>query len=337
MHNALDIPKPQKRFRRLRKNPALRRMVRETSLSVDDLILPVFVEENANERTPIASMPDVYRETETGLADIARKAQSMGIPAIILFGVSRNKDSIGSDSMKRDGLLSRMIKRARDAAPDMLVIADVCFCEYTDHGHCGPLTDDCADVHNDRTLDNIALQALTAAEAGADIIAPSGMMDGQVEAIRAGLDQSGFADFPIMAYAAKFASGFYGPFRDAAGCTLGAGQGPENRKTYQMDPANVMEALRETEQDIMEGADMIMVKPGLPYLDVLWRVKEAFSLPTFAYNVSGEYAMLKYAALAGALDYNTAMMEMLLSFKRAGADGILTYAAIEAAAIINNS
>lgn len=337
MHNALDIPKPEKRFRRLRRNPTIRRMVKETSLSVDDLILPVFVEENADERSPIGSMPDVYRETESSLTDIIKQVEQLKIPAVMLFGVSKHKDHIGSDSMHRDGLLSRMIKRAKDASDSVQIVADVCFCEYTDHGHCGPLNDTYTDVHNDRTLDNIALQAVTAAEAGADIIAPSGMMDGQVEAIRSGLDQSGFKDIPIMAYAAKFASGFYGPFRDAAGCALGAGKGPENRKTYQMDPANALEALREAEQDILEGADMIMVKPGLPYLDILWRVKEAFAMPTFAYNVSGEYAMLKYAAKAGAIDYDAAMMEMLLSFKRAGADGILTYAAIEAATIINNS
>lgn len=337
MHNVLDIPKPEKRMRRLRKNETIRRMVRETRLSADDLILPVFVEENTNERVPIGSMPDVYRETEQSLPDIVKKAESLGIPGIMLFGVSKHKDHIGSDSMHNQGLLARMIKRAKDASSSVQVIADVCFCEYTDHGHCGPLNDDYTDVHNDRTLDNIAIQAVTAAEAGADIIAPSGMMDGQIEAIRAGLDQSGFKDVPIMAYAAKFASSFYGPFRDAAGCALGAGKGPTNRKTYQMDPANATEALREAEQDIIEGADMIMVKPGLPYLDILWRVKETFGMPTFAYNVSGEYAMLKYAAQAGALDYDTAMMEMLLSFKRAGADGILTYAAIEAATIINNS
>lgn len=337
MHNVLDIPKPEKRMRRLRRNETIRRMVRETRLSTDDLILPVFVEENSNERIPIGSMPDVYRETEHSLADVVKQAESLGVPGIMLFGVSKHKDHIGSDSMHSQGLLARMIKRAKDASPSVQIIADVCFCEYTDHGHCGPLNDDYTDVHNDRTLDNIALQAITAAEAGADIIAPSGMMDGQIDAIRAGLDQSGFKDVPIMAYAAKFASSFYGPFRDAAGCALGAGKGPANRKTYQMDPANALESLRETEQDIIEGADMVMVKPGLPYLDILWRVKETFGMPTFAYNVSGEYAMLKYAAQAGALDYDTAMMEMLLSFKRAGADGILTYAAFEAATILNNS
>jgi len=337
MHNELDIPKPEKRMRRLRRNDAIRRMVRETHLFVDDLILPVFVEENTNERTPIGSMPDIYRETEQSLPDVVKKAESLGIPGIMLFGVSKHKDHIGSDSMHNQGLLARMIKRAKDASSSIQVIADVCFCEYTDHGHCGPLNDDYTDVDNDRTLNNIALQAINAAEAGADIIAPSGMMDGQVAAIRFGLNQSGFKDIPIMAYAAKFASAFYGPFRDAAGCSLGASKGPTDRKTYQMDPANALEALREAGQDITEGADMIMVKPGLPYLDVLWRVKERFAMPTFAYNVSGEYAMLKYAALAGALDYDATMMEMLLSFKRAGADGILTYAAIEAATILNNS
>lgn len=333
----LDIPKPEHRLRRLRRNPVIRSMVTETHLHTSDLIYPIFVEENASERSAIASMPDVYRETEETLIDKVKECDAANIPAIILFGVSKHKDPIGSDSMNGIGLLSRMIQTAKAAAPDIQVIADVCFCEYTDHGHCGPLTDDGNDVDNDRTLENIAMQALTAAEAGADIIAPSGMMDGQVQAIRAGLDQSGFQDIPIMAYSSKFASSFYGPFRDAAGCSLGAGQGPKDRKTYQMNPANPMEALRETEQDILEGADMVMVKPGLPYLDVLHRVKETFGMPTFAYNVSGEYAMLKYAAAAGALDFEPAMMEMLLSFKRAGADGILTYFALEAAEILNKS
>jgi porphobilinogen synthase len=331
----LQIPKPEHRLRRLRGNPTLRNMVQENRLHTSDLIYPIFVEEGARERTEISSMPDVWRETEDTLADKVRECAAAGIPAIILFGVSKNKDSIGSDSMHKNGLLYRMIDIAKHAAPDILVIADVCFCEYTDHGHCGPLTDDGKDVSNDRTLENIAIQSANAAMAGADIIAPSGMMDGQVQAIRAGLDQSGFDHLPIMAYSAKFASGFYGPFRDAAGCSLGGSQGPKDRKTYQMNPANASESLRETEMDIMEGADMVMVKPGLPYLDILYRVKETFGLPTFAYNVSGEYAMLKYASIAGALDYDVAMMEMLLSFKRAGADGILTYAALEAAKIIN--
>ena len=336
MHDNLDIPKPEKRMRRLRTNESLRHFVQETHLNIKDLIYPIFVEEQAEDRTAISSMPNVYRETEVSLIKKVKECENLGITSIILFGVSKNKDVIGSDSLRSNGLLARMINIAKESSPNMLVIADTCFCEYTDHGHCGPLNDDLTDVDNDRTLENVAIQAVIAAEAGADIIAPSGMMDGQVEAIRSGLDQTGFRHTPIMAYSAKFASGFYGPFRDAAGCALGASSGPKDRKTYQMNPANTMEALRETEQDIMEGADMVMVKPGLPYLDIIRQVKYTFQMPTFAYNVSGEYAMLKYAAEAGAIDYNVAMMEALLSFKRAGADGILTYSALDAARLLNN-
>lgn len=333
---SLDIPKPEMRMRRLRRTPTMRSMLQETHLNTSDLIYPIFVEEGTNERTEIGSMPDVWRETEETLKDKVKECEKAKVPAVILFGVSKHKDAIGSDSMHHGGLLYRMIDTAKNASPDTLVIADVCFCEYTDHGHCGPLNDDYTDVDNDRTLENLAIQAVNAAEAGADIIAPSGMMDGMIQAIRAGLDQSGFEDIPVMSYSSKFASGFYGPFRDAAGCALGGGSGPKDRKTYQMNPGNALEALRETEQDILEGADMVMVKPGLPYLDIIHRVKETYGLPTFAYNVSGEYAMLKYAAKAGAIDYDVAMMEMLLSFKRAGADGILTYTALEAAKILNN-
>jgi porphobilinogen synthase len=335
MSKNLDIPKPEKRLRRLRQNNTMRRMVRETHLSVDDLIYPIFVEENGREREEIGSMPGVWRETETTLTDKVKECETLGIPGIILFGVSKNKDPIGGDAMRKSGLLARMIDTAKQASPKTLVIADVCFCEYTDHGHCGPLNDDNTDVDNDRTLENLAVQAVNAAEAGADIIAPSGMMDGMIDAIRSGLNQSGFDDLPILSYATKFASGFYGPFRDAAGCSLGGSQGPKDRKTYQMDPANRLEALREAEQDILEGADMIMVKPGLPYLDIIREVKDTFNMPTFAYNVSGEYAMLKYAAAAGAIDHDVAMMEALLSFKRAGADGVLTYHALDAAKILN--
>jgi porphobilinogen synthase len=335
MVNDLDIAKPEKRFRRLRTNKTMRRLVRETHLSVDDLIYPIFVEENVSDREEISSMPGVFRETEQSLGERVKECAQAGLPAIMVFGVSKNKDPIGSDAMRKGGLLCRMIDIAKQASPETLVIADTCFCEYTEHGHCGPLTDDGTNVDNDRTLDYLAMQAANAAEAGADIIAPSGMMDGGVEAIRSGLNQSGFENIPIMAYAAKFASGFYGPFRDAAGCSLGGSHGPKDRKTYQMDPANRLEAMREVEQDILEGADMVMVKPGLPYLDIVREVKDRFEMPTFAYNVSGEYAMLKYASAAGAIDYDTAMMEALLSFKRAGADGILTYSALDAAKILN--
>ncbi|MAF68170.1 MAG: porphobilinogen synthase [Micavibrio sp.] len=331
--NQADLPY---RMRRLRKTPALRDLVRETHLSVKDLIYPIFTEENLDERVEISSMPGVYRETEKSLATRVKEAADLGIPAVILFGVSHHKDENGSDSFKATGLFARMIKIAKEAAPDISVIADVCFCEYTDHGHCGPIAED-GDVDNDATLINIGKQAVNAAKAGADIIAPSGMMDGTVAAIRAALDEAGFTEIPIMAYAAKFASTYYGPFRDAAGCALGKyDHVAKDRKTYQMDPANAREALREVELDIAEGADMVMVKPGLAYLDILAKTKDSFSLPTFSYHVSGEYAMLKAAAEKGWLEYEAVMMETLLSFKRAGADGILTYTALDAARILRN-
>ena len=327
---------PETRLRRLRQTPTLRDMVRETHLSTHDLILPIFVDEGISERQPIKSMPGVFRETEESLTQFLKDSEKNGVKSFILFGVSHHKDDEGTDSMKKGGLLDRMISRAKDAVPDSLVIGDVCFCEYTDHGHCGPIAEN-GDVDNDATLENIAKQAIIAAEAGADIIAPSGMMDGQVGAIRAALDESSLGNVPIMAYAAKFASTYYGPFRDAAGCALGKYEHvAKDRKTYQMDPANAEEAMRETEQDILEGADMVMVKPGLAYLDILYRVKSTFKMPTFAYNVSGEYAMLKAASANGWIDYETTMMETLLSFKRAGADGILTYSANDAAKILND-
>ena len=317
------------RMRRNRVSENMRRLVRETSLAPEHMTLPVFVEEGLEERTPVSSMPGVYRETEKSLEAIIKQATEQNIGAVMLFGVSRNKDHNGSDSMLKGGLLDRMIKRAKDTSPDLLIMADLCFCEYTDHGHCGPLTAH-GHVDNDATIENIARQAVIAADAGADILAPSGMMDGQVAAIRSRLDQSGRANAPLLAYAAKYASVFYGPFRQAAGCALQKG----DRKTYQMDPANSDEAMREVALDIEEGADMIMVKPGLPYLDIISRVKREFAMPTFAYNVSGEYAMLKYAAQAGALDYDKAVMEMMMCFRRAGADGILTYAALDVARLL---
>lgn len=318
---------PQTRMRRNRVNEGIRTLVRETVMEPQHMILPLFVEEELAERTALKSMPGVYRETEKSVVDLAKAAKAEGLGAIMMFGVSHHKDATGSDSMRAGGLLDRMVRRVKDAVPELVVIADACFCEYTDHGHCGPLTA-CGHVDNDATIENIGKQAVVAARAGADIIAPSGMMDGQIAAIRAALDGDGKIHTPIMAYSAKYASCFYGPFRDAAGCSLGKGG---DRKAYQMDAANGDEALRETALDIAEGADMVMVKPGLPYLDILWRVKEAFGMPTFAYNISGEYAMLKFAAEAGALDYERAATEMMLCFRRAGADGILTYAALDVA------
>lgn len=323
---------PESRLRRLRRSESLRAMVRETHVTTDDLIYPIFVEEDAQERSPLKTMPGIFRETEKTLKKAVIEAAGNKIRAVILFGVSHHKDSSGSDSLHPHGLLARMIAEAKAASPETTVIADVCFCEYTDHGHCGVL-DHHHDVDNDRTIRNIALQAVTAAQAGADMIAPSGMMDGQVAAIRAALDANGFSHIPIMAYAAKFASAFYGPFRDAAGCALGKG----NRKTYQMDPANAREALRESALDEYEGADILMVKPGLAYLDILARLREQTELPLAAYQVSGEYAMLKYAAQAGAINYNDIMMESLLAFKRAGADLILSYCALDAAKILNET
>ncbi|PZP56820.1 MAG: porphobilinogen synthase [Micavibrio aeruginosavorus] len=319
------------RMRRLRTSENMRRLVRETQLAPEHLTLPIFVEEGLDERTPVSSMPGVFRETEKSMEAIIRQSEKLSIGSVMLFGVSRNKDNTGSDSMKKGGLLDRMIKRAKDTSPELLIMADLCFCEYTDHGHCGPI-DDHGHVDNDATIENIARQAIIAADAGAEILAPSGMMDGQVGAIRQALDNSGHEHAAILAYAAKYASVFYGPFRQAAGCSLQKG----DRKTYQMDPANSDEAMREVALDIQEGADMVMVKPGLPYLDIVSRVKREFALPTFAYNVSGEYAMLKYAAQAGALDYDKAVMEMMMCFRRAGADGILTYAALEVAEKLND-
>ena len=328
---------PTTRLRRLRKTEALRAMVRENSVSKNDLILPIFVEENVKERAPIASLPGVFRESEASLPARVKDIAAHGIKTIMLFGVSHNKDPDGTDSLKMDGLFSRMIQEAKDACPDMQVIADICLCEYTDHGHCGPLGSDGA-PDNDKTLSLIADQAIIAARSGADIMAPSGMMDGMIGALRGALDLEGYKDTPLLSYAVKYASSHYGPFREAAGCSLGQNHQTtmqSDRKAYQMDPANAMEALREAALDIEEGADMLMVKPGLPYLDIIKSVKDRFQMPTFAYHVSGEYAMLKAAAQNGWLDYEATIMEQMLCFKRAGADGILTYSALDIAKILD--
>ncbi|MCB9979777.1 MAG: porphobilinogen synthase [Rhodospirillales bacterium] len=324
-HTDLVAPTPVIRKRRLRQNGMFRAMVRETTLSANDFILPLFVEEEVTERAPISSLPGVFRESETTLADAVTAAAAGGVKAMMLFGVSHHKDARGGDSLHDKGLFARMIDRAKQASPETLIVADLCFCEYTDHGHCGPLTAK-GDVDNDATLENLMRQARVAAEAGADMVAPSGMMDGMVAAIREGLDESGYSHIPIMSYAAKFASCFYGPFRDAAGCGLGKG----NRKTYQMDPANGREAIEEALQDEAEGADVLMVKPGMPYLDVLARMRMETNLPLAVYQVSGEYAMIKAAAAQGMLNEKDAMMESLLAFKRAGADIILSYYAADA-------
>ncbi len=315
---------PYTRMRRLRKSPVLRDMLTETRVTADDLIYPIFVEENVDTAQSIATMPGVSRIPEKYLGQEIKAMHADGIKAVMMFGVSHKKDSTGSDSWQADGLLARMVKRAKDAAPDMLIISDNCFCEYTDHGHCGVVDD--GHVHNDRTLDNLAKQAVIAAQAGADMIAPSAMMDGQVHAIRHGLDEAGFTDLPIMSYSSKFASGFYGPFRAAAGCDLKG-----DRKAYQMNSANRREAIRESMLDEAEGADILMVKPGLAYLDILSQLREQTLLPLAMYQVSGEYAMIKFAAQAGAIDEKRIVMETLGAMKRAGADLILTYFARDVA------
>ena len=315
---------PIARPRRLRASPVLRDMLRETAVTMDDLIYPIFVEEELDDYAPVGSMPGVNRIPERKLGAAIKEMRAAGIRAVMTFGVSHRKDDTGSDSWNENGLLARMIKRAKDAAPDMLVISDTCFCEYTTHGHCGVIHGE--SVHNDHTLENLGRQSVVAAKAGADMIAPSAMMDGQVMAIRAALDRSGFSDTPIMAYSSKFASAFYGPFRAAAGCDLIG-----DRKAYQMDPMNGREAVRESLLDEAEGADILMVKPALPYLDVLSQVRARSTLPLAAYQVSGEYAMIKFAALAGAIDEHRVVRETLGGIKRAGADLILTYFAMDIA------
>ena len=309
---------PANRNRRLRRTPALRALVRENRLHPDDLILPVFVEEDVDDAFPIQSMPGVSRIPEKHLAREIEAIARDGVRAVMLFGVSHNKDEIGADTLSARGLMARMTRTAKDAAPELVVITDNCFDEYTTHGHCGVFEG--GEVLNDATLANLGKQCVIAAEAGADLIAPSGMMDGQVTAIRSALDAAGHANTPIMSYSSKFASAFYGPFRTASGCDL---QGDRNQ--YQLDPANGREALRESRNDEAEGADILMVKPGMPYLDVLARIRDRTDLPLAVYQISGEYAMIKFAAQAGALDEDRAVLESLGAFKRAGADLILTY------------
>ena len=317
---------PTRRPRRLRGHPRLRELVREQRLSVGDLIYPLFAHHGMNLRREIASMPGQFQLSVDRLGESAAEVASLGIPAVLLFGIPEQKDATGSIAMRDEGVVQEAIREVKRAAPGLLVITDVCFCEYTDHGHCGPLTTGGV-VDNDATLPLLAEQAVSHARAGADVVAPSGMMDGMVAAIRAGLDGSGFSDVPILSYAAKFASAFYGPFRDAAGSTPAFG----DRRGYQMDPSNGDEAMREVALDLAEGADLVMVKPGMAYLDIVRRVKDEFRVPVAAYNVSGEYAMVKAAALAGWVDERRMVLELLTGFKRAGADMILTYHAPDAA------
>lgn len=315
---------PFTRFRRLRSSPALRDLVQEHTVSLNDLIYPIFVEEELDDFAPVDSMPGVYRIPERKLAAAAKEIAGAGIKSVMLFGVSHHKDNSGSDTWNPDGLMARMIKRTKDAAPGLVVMSDTCFCEYTTHGHCGVIEN--GDVHNDHSIENLAKQAVVAAKAGVDMVAPSAMMDGQIAVLRSALDENGFETLPIMAYSSKFASSFYGPFRAASGCDL---QG--DRKAYQMNPLNGREALRESLADEAEGADILMVKPGMPYLDVLAKVRQHSLLPLAVYQVSGEYAMIKFAAQAGAIDEARVVRESLGAFKRAGADLILTYFAMDIA------
>ena len=311
---------PTHRPRRLRRTEALRSMVRETRLSTAGLIYPMFVCPGKNVRQEVGSMPGIHQQSADQIVEECREVQSLGIPAVILFGLPETKDPRGASSLSSQGVVQRAIEGIRKANLNLLVITDVCLCEYTDHGHCGVIEN--GEVANGPTLEILAQQALSHARAGADIVAPSDMMDGRVGAIRRGLDGAGFHDVQIMAYTAKYASAFYGPFRDAVGSSATL---TGDKRTYQMDPGNSDEALREAGLDLAEGADMIMVKPGLPYLDILRRIKDAYGVPTFAYQVSGEYAMIMAAAQNGWLDGERAMLESLIAFKRAGADGVLTY------------
>jgi porphobilinogen synthase len=320
---------PVYRPRRLRRTETLRRMVRETRLSVDNLILPLFVVPGKKVENAVASMPGVAQQSVDRITETCREARDLGIPAVILFGIPEKKDATGSQAYRDDGVVPQAVRAIKKAVGDLVVITDVCLCEYTDHGHCGVIAE--GEVDNDATLDLLAKEALTHARAGADLVAPSDMMDGRVNAIREALDEEGFDQVAIMSYAAKFASGFYGPFRDAAGSTPQFG----DRRGYQMDPPNAHEALREVEMDINEGADIVMVKPALPYLDLVWRVKEAFGYPVAAYQVSGEYAMIKAAVQNGWLEEERVMMETLTAIRRAGADLILTYYAREAARLLS--
>ncbi|MCH9650036.1 MAG: porphobilinogen synthase [Deltaproteobacteria bacterium] len=320
---------PTTRLRRLRRTPILRRMVRETHFSASDLILPLFAVPGQGVEHPISSMPGVFQHSVDRLVETAQAAFDEGIPAVLLFGIPEFKDDVGSSSWSPKGIVQQALQALSKQIPDLVTIADVCFCEYTDHGHCGVL--EAQEVDNDLTLANLAKQSVSLAEAGASIIAPSDMMDGRVGVIRGALDDAGFSAVPILSYAAKFASAFYGPFREAAESAPSFG----DRRGYQMDPANLREAMREVELDVEEGTDMIMVKPALPYLDVLSHLRQSFDHPLAAYHVSGEYAMIQAAAEKGWIDGDRVLMESLLSIRRAGADLIITYGAREAARLLN--
>ncbi|MFD2177814.1 porphobilinogen synthase [Veronia pacifica] len=318
-----------RRPRRLRKNKNIRHLVSENSFDLTDLIQPIFIEEGIDEAIEIDALPGLYRISEKQISTDIEALYRLGIRYVMPFGISKRKDHCGSDTWSENGLLSRMIRAIKEACPDMVVIPDICFCEYTDHGHCGVVSDD--QIDNDKTLANLAKQSVAAAKAGADILAPSAMMDGQTGAIRNALDEAGFAHVGIMAHSMKYASAFYGPFRTAVDCEIKG-----DRKTYQADPANSREAYVEASLDEQEGADILMVKPGMPYLDVVRQLRDVTHLPIAAYQVSGEYGMIKSAARAGILDERQTVTESILGFKRAGADIIVTYYAKQIAQWLNN-
>ena len=322
------MPNPLYRPRRLRESPLVRKMVRETALRTDDLVYPLFTLHGRAVREPIASMPGQFRLSIDELLKECKDAASMGIPAVLLFGIPQEKDARGSEAYAEDGIIQQAVRAVKETIPDLLVITDVCLCEYTSHGHCGVVED--GRVRNDPTLELISRTALSHVEAGADMVAPSDMMDGRVAAIREVLDESGYQEAPIMAYSAKYASAFYGPFRDAAGSAPQFG----DRRAYQMDPANAVEAMREVALDVDEGADIVMVKPALAYLDIISRVKTEFGLPVAAYSVSGEYAMIRAAGQLGWIDEERVMVEALTGIRRAGADIIITYFAKDLARLI---
>jgi len=319
-----------KRFRRLRINPAIREMVRETSIAASDFIYPLFVVEGRGVKKEISSMPGVFQMSLDEILKECEIVRNLGIKAVILFGIPSLKDSVGSDALSDEGIIATALRAIKDKFADLVVITDLCFCEYTDHGHCGILDHVHQTVDNDATLEISAKQALIHARNGADMIAPSGMMDGIIATLRGALDLSGYENLPIMAYSTKFASAYYGPFRDVAESAPSFG----DRKSYQMDSANRLEAVSESLEDEAQGADILMVKPALAYLDIIRDLREATRLPICAYNVSGEYALLKAAAKAGVIDYERVMMETLIGFKRAGADLIISYHAKEAAQIL---
>jgi porphobilinogen synthase len=319
---------PDYRPRRLRQSEAFRRMIRETTLSVDDIILPLFAIGGKGVKNPIPSMPGQYQLSLDNLVKVARQAVELHIPAVMLFGIPEKKDPLGTGAYAKDGIVQKAVKELKSKVPGLSVITDVCLCQYTDHGHCGVVAGNVID--NDASLDLIARTALSHVKAGADMVAPSDMMDGRVAEIRAILDDDNFSHIPIMSYAVKYCSAYYGPFREAADSSPKFG----DRRTYQMDPANALESIREATMDVEEGADIIMVKPALPYLDIIYRVREEIDLPIAAYNVSGEYAMIKAADKMGWLDGRKVMLETLTAIKRAGADVILTYFALEAAQIL---